>query len=288
MNIIRMLKSRLTYREVAPLAYSEGLRAAYSGLSISGGSLKGKNVVVTGASSGIGLAISRRYLQEGCKVIITGRNEEKLRKAAFSLKGHWEGVAYHVMDNLDAGQLAEAVPAILKDRDVDIWVNCAGIFTKSDSSRRFREVDNGTYQKVLDTNFKSTYIICETVANYFENLHRKGLIINIASICGLFPSYGYTPYGISKSAVIAMTRELAEKHKGTVDFQCVSPGSVATVMSNKKIGDDISNPGTMVTHHTAMPEEVASLVVFLSSDAGRLCDNLRNRGGIVCSASEIF
>lgn len=275
MNIFKRVKKKLTYTEVTPLYYTAGLQKAYSGTSVTGGHLKGKHVVVTGGTGGIGFAIAKRYTAEGCHVTITGRNKEKLEASLKQLEMNKQRkVDYVIMDQLSSSSIKDALRNILNTNEIDIWVNCAGIYTDTDKSRRFRSVDKQTYTNVMGTNLKSVKLICELLAEHWTSAQKKGQIINIASICGLFPSYGQTPYGISKVQVANLTQQLSIKYKGNVIFHCVSPGSVATSMGNKKTGDNISSKGSILTRHIAMPEEIAAVVAFLSSPAGIRVNNL--------------
>lgn len=275
MNVFKKIRKKLTYTEVSPLPYTPGLQDAYSGTSVAGGLLKGKHVVVTGGSGGIGLALAKRYLDEGCNVTITGRNKEKLESSLKQLETDiQERVDYTIMDQMSPTSIKNSLKSMLDKNDIDIWVNCAGIFTDTDKSRRFRSVDKLTYTNVMDTNLKSVKLICNLLAEHWMSVRKKGQIINIASICGLFPSYGQTPYGISKVQVASLTQELSIKYKGKVIFHCVAPGSVATSMGNKKTGDNISTKRAILTRHTAMPEEIAAVVAFLSSPAGMRVNNL--------------
>lgn len=286
MNIFKKIRKKLTYTEITPLYYTKGLQDAYSGVSVAGGCLKGKHVVVTGGTGGIGFAIAKRYLDEGCNVTIIGRSKEKLESSLKRLKTvNYLGKAdYTIMDQMNPTSINDALRDLLK-KGIDIWVNCAGIFTDGDKSRRFRSVDKQAYIDVMDTNLKSVKLICELLAEHWLSIQKKGQIINIASICGLYPSYGQTSYGLSKIQVASLTRQLSLQYKGKVIFTCVSPGSVATAMGNKKIGDNISSKGTMLTKHIAMPEEIAAVVAFLSCPAGRMVDNTQH-GMIKASAFE--
>ena len=274
MNIFKKIRKKLTYTEVSPLPYTPGLQEAYSGTSVTGGCLRGKHVVVTGGTGGIGFAIAKRYLDEGCYVTIAGRSKEKLESSLKQLDPSELGKVDHViMDQLNPSSINKVLKNLFDEKDVDIWVNCADICTDTDKSRRFRGVDKQTYSSVMDTNLKSVKLICELLAERWLSIKKKGQIINIASICGIFPSFGQTSYGISKVQVASLTQQLSVKFRGKVVFTCVSPGSVATIMANKKIGDNLSRKGTMLTRHVALPEEIAAVVAFLSSPAGRIVNN---------------
>lgn len=284
MSIIDRIKKRLSYTEVAELKYTEGLREAYNGTSISGGSLVGKNVVVTGGGSGIGLAIARRYLSEKCRVTITGRNEAKLVSAIASLNdAGYREVDYVVMDQLEACQV-KGVISSMNSEMIDIWVNCAGVFTNQDQKRSFRGINEDTYISVINTNFKSVALICNFLAEAWVKNNKEGQIINISSICGVFPAYGHTVYGISKKSVIALTRQLSRKYEeNNINFSCIAPGSVATALAHKKISDNISTQSNILTRHISLPEEIAALVVFLSTPVGKLIRNIPLRA---CAGEE--
>lgn len=284
MNILKKIKNKISCVTCSPLLYDEHLKSAYSGTSIVGGTLKNKNVVVTGGASGIGLAIAQRFLLEGCNVTITGRNEGKMASAVSMLRrDEAQSLQYVILDNLDEDSLKKRVSALVSDCHIDIWVNCAGVFTDVDRAKRFRSVPEDVFRNVVDTNLKSTYLISSLVAETMLSSSLYGQIINIASICGMSPCYGITPYGISKAGVIALTQKLKEKYRDKVVFNCVAPGSVATAMGHKKINDNISALGTKATRHIALPEEIASVVAFVSGPVGKYIKNT-----IVASASEKF
>lgn len=282
MYIVKKIKSLLTYNEVRPLIYNDQLQKAYSSTSVTGGTLKGKTAVVTGATSGIGYATAQRLLNEGCNVIITGRNVEKLKKSVSSLQHNGSTrVDYIVIDQLDSQSVISGVSDAFSKAGIDIWVNCAGILKKTDRDRKFRGIGADTYFEVVNTNLKSTVLASKCVA---ERMTAKGngIIINVSSICGYSNHFGHTPYGISKTGVIEYTKLLAEDYRGKVCIVGIAPGSVATKMGEKKFGQNLSG-GNSVTKHTAIPEEIASVICFLSSSTGRLL----NGQTVIASAMEI-
>lgn len=278
------LKKCLTYKAYKPLVYTESLRDAYLGTSICGGKLKGKTVLVTGGTGGIGVAIALRYINEECNVILAGRNAEKLEavKEYLQIKTKTDRVQCITMDQCSKTSI-ELVVAQLKETEnfIDILVNNAGVYTEVDKQRRFRNVTETEFLNVWKTNYEGTAYLTDLVAKEMQSRKIDGCIVNIASICAEFRSFQYTPYGMSKTAVARMTRKMRELYK-PITFVCIEPGSVATSMGDLGIGDNIAK-GCNSLLHPALPEEVAAQVAFFSCGFGRYI-----REEIVASACEIL
>ena len=270
--MLSKLQRNLVYTEYQPLYYTKELKNSYSGVSVCAGSLKGKNAIVTGAGSGIGLAIAHRLIAEGCCVVISGRNVEKLVEAVGVIGVNANRLQYigwdqTEFDTLDS-KITQAISMLPGER-LDILVNNAGIFTDIDRNRCFRNVTEEKYDTIIRTNLKSTYLISKKTAELMIQQKNKGKIINIASICALFRNFKYSPYGISKAGIIALTRELNERYKNSgIIVNSIAPGSVATAMGHLGINDNIAK-GCNVLNRTIMPEEIASMVAFLASDIGK-------------------
>ncbi len=268
MSIIKKIKNKLYYTENVPLIYNEALRSAYSTTSVTGGALRDKTAVVTGATSGIGYATAQRLLSEGCNVIIAGRNEEKLKESISTLKTKEKvKIDYLVLDSLDEKTFRSRVEKVFENYNVDIWINCAGILKKSDRERIFRGVDSKTYFDVVNTNLKSYMLLIPLVADKMVGRGVEGIIITVSSICGYSNHFGYTPYGISKSGVIEFTKGIAENYLGKICILSIAPGSVATRMGITSFGKNISGTSSF-THHVALPEEIASVIAFLTTPFG--------------------
>lgn len=266
MGILSSLKRRLNYVVVKPLLYHQEVADAYSGTSVVDGKLKGKTVVVTGATGGIGRAIVKRFLLEGCQVIIIGRDIEKLNHLQESLPDKEKQITCITMNMQDANDVKEKTIAILHRHSIGIWVNCAGVFKNKDRFPVFRSYPQQDFLEVMNTNLKSCWLICRLIAAHMKTNDSYCKIINISSICAYAKSYGYTGYGMSKAGLTAMTHAMAEEYQEHMAIIGIAPGSVATSMGERQFGDNIAVGGNMITKHIGMPEEIATLVAFVAGD----------------------
>ena len=124
--------------------------------------------------------------------------------------------------------------------------------------------------------------LTDEIVGKMEETGKKGIIINISSICALCKNFQYTPYGISKSGVLSYTKKLKLKHP-EYNIHAITPGSVATGMGGYRTGDDLSYRKNILLR-VALPEEIAALSAFLSSDCGKHISNLI----VTAAAGEIF
>lgn len=266
MGILSSLKRRLNYVVVKPLLYHQEVADAYSGTSVVDGKLKGKTVVVTGATGGIGRAIVKHFLLEGCQVIIIGRDIEKLNHLQESLPDQEKQITCITMNMQDANDVKEKTIALLHHHSVDVWVNCAGILKRNDRFPVFRSYPQQDFLEVMNTNLKSCWLICRLIAAHMKTNGSYCKVVNISSICAHTKSIGYTGYGMSKAGLTAMTHALAEEYQEHMAIIGIAPGSVATSMGERQFGDNIAVGGNMITKHIGMPEEIATLVAFVAGD----------------------
>lgn len=271
MNLIKKIKNKLTVTIPEPVYYNEQLRMSFSTSSVAGDTLNGKTAVVTGGTSGIGFAIGQRLLDEGCNIIITGRDQQRLDECVLQFRND-NNCFIHTMqiDQLNAESVACGCNKVLDLYAVDYWINCAGIITETDRKRRFNGTTKEQFNKVLDTNFRSVCLMCELVYSHMLEV-KRGTIVNIASMAGIIQSFGYTAYGISKKSVINLTKSFYCNKENTVSVVAVAPGVVVTRMGNYRFGDNIANKFND-GRHTTIPEEIAALVCFTLSPVGKyLC-----------------
>ena len=217
----------------------------------------GLNVIVTGASSGIGRATAERFAREGANVTLFARSIDKLHEIA---AGHGErmlAVAGDVAEAADIERLFRETEA--RFGHCDVLVNNAGMVIP----KPLHEIEPEAWDRVFAVNVRGVYLASRRALPSML-AKKRGAIVNVASISGVlvaekFP--GFTSYNASKAAVIALTEALAvevKKHGVRVNF--VSPGSVDTAMW---AGVSNNAPAAMT------PEEIAEAILFLASQRSR-------------------
>lgn len=161
-------------------------------------------------------------------------------------------------------QRVEEAVRLFEDNRIDILVNSAGVVTKYD----FWNTDEKEYDLIMDTNAKGTFFMSQIVGKHMIEKHIQGHILNVSSSSALRPAW--TPYGMSKWAIKGLTVGLADNMlKHGIVVNAIAPGQTATPMLEKNKGDSIYNP-YVVSGRYSMPEELASLAVFMVSSAGNM------------------
>ena len=224
--------------------------------------LTNKVAIVTGASQGIGKAITETLSSEGVKIAIISRNIDALDKVKNKLDK--DDILTFGCDIRNSEKLKEIVKEIynLWGR-IDILVNNAGI-TRDNILLRLSEQD---WDDVINTNLKGYFNMMKSVIRYMIK-NKYGKIINITSIIGQIGNIGQSNYAASKSGVEGMTRSLAlELSLRNINVNNVAPGYISTALTSKL--DEKSKKGiedNIPLSRIGTPEEVANLVCFLSSD----------------------
>jgi NAD(P)-dependent dehydrogenase (short-subunit alcohol dehydrogenase family) len=222
--------------------------------------LEGKRVLVTGGSSGIGYAIAKKCLEEGARVVITGRDIQKLNKVSKKFdSNHLLVLEWDISDSKLARKKIEEIDHILGG--LDIVFNNAGVY----NHKSFLEIEEEDWDTTLDINAKGLFFVCQTVSEYFIKKNKGGKIINIASNRGILGAEG--PYGMSKWGVIGLTKGLGRDliSKGII-VNGIAPGITATNINGIKIEENAFS-GEPRNKRVALPEEIAELALFLASDA---------------------
>lgn len=220
--------------------------------------LEGKRVVVTGGTSGIGEATSRRFLEEGSVVVALAVGDEEVATAAERLPG----LRAICCDVADRGQVDAAFAEI---GDVDVLVANAGISIR----KPFLEIDPADWQRVLDVNLTGVFHCAQAAATRMAATG-GGVILMTASTNGLTGHPLYADYNASKAGVILLARTMARELAPTVRVNAVCPGYVLTPMQRAEYSSEMLaavNASIPLGRHAA-PEEIAALYAFLASDEG--------------------
>jgi NAD(P)-dependent dehydrogenase (short-subunit alcohol dehydrogenase family) len=232
---------------------------------VSLGRFEGQVALVTGASRGIGLAIAQRLVSEGARVCITARTPEALERAVAELGGGDKAI-FVAGSGDDAEHQAEAVDATVSTFGrLDVLVNNTGI---NPTYGPLLEIDEKVARKIFEVNVMSAlaWIKLAHKALLGDN---GGAIVNVASVAGLGVSPGIAFYGVSKAALISMTRQLAVELSPTVRVNAVAPAVVKTKFAEALYAHDEAGAAAQyLLKRLGEPEDVAAAVAYLaSSDA---------------------
>jgi glucose 1-dehydrogenase len=237
--------------------------------------LKGKNVLVTGGTSGIGQAIAVRFAEHGANVAINylrspdEATETEEQVHACVTKVRQEGVR-NVLVGADvsnedevARMVAEAVEQL---GGIDVLVNNAGI----QISRPSHELSSADFDKVLAVNLRGAFLCAREAIKHFLAEDKPGSIVNISSVHQLIPKPGYLGYSVSKGGMQNLTRTLALEYAGSgIRVNSIGPGATITPINRAWVDDPVK--AEMVTSHIPMPrpgtaDEMGGVVCFLASD----------------------
>ena len=222
--------------------------------------LKDKNIIVTGASGGIGNSIIEKLYNAGANILATGTKDEKLEV----LKKKFQNIQTMKFDISQNDNLENFIEDATKKLEgkLDCLVNNAGITQDNLAIRMSLE----EWKKVIDINLTSTFLISKfAIKKMLKN--KKGKIINITSVVGHTGNLGQTNYTASKAGIVAMSKSLAiEYAKKNININCISPGFIKTAMTEKideKFKEVIISK--IPSARLGEPEDVANAVIFLAS-----------------------
>jgi 3-oxoacyl-[acyl-carrier protein] reductase len=223
--------------------------------------LKKKNIIVTGASGGIGNAIIKKLSEEGANILASGTKIEKLEE----LKKNYEGLKILKFDISQSDKIEEFIENATSELggSLDGIVNNAGI-TQDNLAIRM-SLDE--WQKVININLTSTFLMSKFAIK--KMLKKKsGKIVNITSVVGHTGNLGQANYTASKAGIVAMSKSLAiEYAKKNININCISPGFIQTAMTDK-IDDKFKEViiSKIPSARLGEPDDIANAVLFLSSD----------------------
>jgi 3-oxoacyl-[acyl-carrier protein] reductase len=222
--------------------------------------LKNKNIIVTGATGGIGNSIIEKLNEYGANILASGTKDEKLQ----NLKSKFGNIKILKFDISQSDKVEEFIDNATRELGgIDCIVNNAGITQDNLSIRMSLE----EWKKVIDINLTSTFLMSKfAIKKMLKN--KKGKIINITSVVGHTGNVGQANYTASKAGIVAMSKSLAiEYAKKNININCISPGFIKTAMSDK-IDDKFKEiiVSKIPSARLGEPEDIANAVLFLASD----------------------
>jgi len=223
--------------------------------------LENKNIIVTGASGGIGNSIVKKLNQAGANILASGTRIEKLEE----LKKNFENIKILKFDISQSDKIAEFIENATNELggSLDGLVNNAGITQDNLAIRMSLE----EWQKVININLTSTFLMSKfAIKKMLKN--KSGKIVNITSVVGHTGNLGQANYTASKAAIVAMSKSLAiEYAKKNININCISPGFIKTAMTDnidEKFKEVIVSK--IPSARLGEPDDIANAVLFLSSD----------------------
>jgi NAD(P)-dependent dehydrogenase (short-subunit alcohol dehydrogenase family) len=235
-------------------------------------SLESKNIVITGGSLGIGLAVAKKCAEEGATVILAARNKNDLAAALKEVKSISD--KNHQLYTLDVSNLNEVntfADWCKKNTEVNGLVNCAGIYGPIGKTS---QVDLVAFTQAINVNFLGTVYMCSSFASVIKSKGRKK-IVNYSGGGAATPFANYSAYATSKIALVRFTENLSiELADENVDVNCVAPGFVITRLHKDTITAGEGSAGKAFLENTKKqmneggvpPEKAADLTAFLLSD----------------------
>ncbi len=229
--------------------------------------LNDKRVIITGAASGIGEAIARRFAEEGARVLVADINEEAANNTAQQIGSLATGIALDVTKSPQVEMVVNK--AIELWGGLDIMVNNAGVGVAAKTA----ETSEEDWQRVIDVCMKGTFLGMKYAIPVMQK-QKSGSIINMASVASIVGVPDRAAYCAAKGGVMALTRAAAVDHASEgLRINCIAPGTVDTPWVQRITGnyDDPEAARTAMKARQphgrlVSPEEVAAMAVYLASD----------------------
>jgi glucose 1-dehydrogenase len=237
--------------------------------------LQGKNVLVTGGTSGIGQAIAVRFAQEGANVAINYRRkaeeaaetEAQVQSCAQKVKQHGVRDILVQADVSQEGDVVRMMQEVIEQLGgLDILINNAGIQIPGDS----HELSMESFDRVLAVNLRGAYMCARAAIKHFLAEEKPGVIINISSVHQIIPKPRFLSYSISKGGMQNLTHTLALEYAGRkIRVNGIGPGATITPINRAWVDDPVKS--AMVLEHIPMgragtADEMGAVATFLASD----------------------
>lgn len=231
--------------------------------------LAGRVAIVTGGSRGIGYAIAEELTSRGAKVVLSSRKTAELEGAVAELNTRNPESAISVTAHAGRPEDVDRLVGTTLEKFGKIDIAIVNAATNPYMGTMI-DIDIGAWDKVFEVNVRGAFLLIQAVTNRWMYEH-GGAIVNIASTAGLHPAVGLGVYGVSKAALVQMTRQLAlELANRNIRVNAVAPGTIQTrfaeaLWKEEHRAEELRKRTPM--GRIGQPHEVASAVAFLASDA---------------------
>jgi NAD(P)-dependent dehydrogenase (short-subunit alcohol dehydrogenase family) len=242
------------------------------------GRLAGKRCLIVGGTTGLGLAAAVRFLQEGARLVIAGRSEEKGKTAIGTLDD--QGPVQFIP--CDAS-LANQVDFLLDQATrflggLDVLYHVAGISGRRFGDGPLHECTDDGWQTTMDANLKSVFFTNRAAVRILLKQGQGGVLLNMASVLGFAPSPHYfdtIAYAATKGGIMALSRLAAASYAGQgIRINVIAPGLIDTPMATRAVGNpailDYLTTKQPLAKGPGQPEDCSDAAVFLCSDQARL------------------
>jgi len=223
--------------------------------------LSGKRVLITGGARGIGAATSKRFLEEGSRVVVIDRYRPALQEIKKDLPQLEDTILADVSTWDDVDRVYRHVDQMWNG--VDVLINNAGISIR----HRFMDITPEEWHSVMDTNLTGVFYMAKEAAKRMLTA-QKGVIINMGSTNGLMGYHYYADYNASKAGVIELSRSMALELAPYVRVIALCPGYVLTPMQEAEYTPEMMREidNKIPLGRQARPDEIAAVFAFLASD----------------------
>jgi len=247
--------------------------------------IKGKIALVTGSSRGLGLVLAKGLGQAGAKLILNGRDKNRLDQTVIKLKNEGFEVYSAPFDITKKEQIIEEVSRIKKEvGSIDILVNNAGIQRR----KPLEEFEESVWKEVIETNLTGAFLVTQQVVKGMIK-RKTGKIINICSLQSELGRETIAPYAAAKGGLKMLTKAMTvEWAKYNIQINGIGPGYFITEMTkplakNKKFDQWLKN--RTPAHRWGQPEELIGAVIFLASQASNFVNGqiIYVDGGVLSS-----
>lgn len=233
--------------------------------------LKGKVAIVTGAGGGVGKSITKRLASEGCKVVLVGRNRDRLMKSA-NEAGDKKNLLPVIADITKESEVLSAIEQTLSSFDrIDILVNNAGTIN---DPLCFHDTNEDQWNELIATNLLGTFHMTKATLPLMVK-NKSGSIVNISSVLGVraIPNVPLSVYGATKAGVIMFSKSIAVEYgPHGIRCNCVCPSTIRSSLIEPYLQDENAKKvleSTFPLRKIGEPEDIAGAVSYLCSDDAR-------------------